>query len=158
MRKKILCFILTAALSLPGLSQSQDIHSSNKEFKVITILESIVPMGIGRSRIIDSKANLDSNEFTTQRTEEDRNPQREIKRKSLKTREVEETALLNFYSLPGINIENIASNDAMITSKINNLLNEGWTLQFVTSGVESDSGKGDGKGIFITRLYFSRSI
>ena len=158
MPSKFLSCILFLASSISGFSQNPATDYSKKEFKVITVLESIVPMGIGRSRIIDSNAELDAENFTTQRTEEDRNPQREIQRKSLKTREVEETALLNFYSLPGINIENIASNDALIGSKINNLLKEGWTLEFITSGVESDSGKDDGKGIFITRMYFSRIL
>ena len=33
---------------------------------------------------------------------------------------------------------------------------EGWELAFVTSAVESDAGKNDGKGIFITRYIFKR--
>jgi len=64
---------------------------------------------------------------------------------------------LNFYSGVGINFQNIASNDALISSKINEMLQEGWTLSFVTSGVESKAGETDGNGIFITRLFFSRS-
>ncbi len=56
----------------------------------------------------------------------------------------------------GINFQNIASNDALISSKINNLVNEGWELKFVLSGVESDAGNGDGNGIFITRFIFYR--
>ena len=39
----------------------------------------------------------------------------------------------------------------MITSKINAMIAEGWELAFVNSAVESDSGKGDNQGIFITR-------
>ena len=31
---------------------------------------------------------------------------------------------------------------------------EGWDLFNIVSGVESDAGKGDGDGIFITRFYF----
>ena len=63
---------------------------------------------------------------------------------------------MNFYSAVGINFQNIASNDALISSKINNLENEGWDLKFVLSGVESDAGKGDGTGIFITRFILYR--
>jgi len=37
-----------------------------------------------------------------------------------------------------------------------NIVSPGWELAFVTSGVESDAGKGDGKGIFITRFIFKR--
>ena len=36
------------------------------------------------------------------------------------------------------------------------MISEGWDLAFVTSAVESDGGKGDGKGIFITRFIFKR--
>jgi len=70
--------------------------------------------------------------------------------------EFEETKLLNFFSVAGINFQNIASNDALITSKINKLTKDGWKLTFVTSAVESDAGKDDGNGIFITRLIFMK--
>ena len=33
---------------------------------------------------------------------------------------------------------------------------QGWELMFVTSGVESDAGEKDGKGIFITRYIFKK--
>jgi hypothetical protein len=35
---------------------------------------------------------------------------------------------------------------------------EGWELAFINTGVESDAGKGDGQGLFITRYTFKRSI
>ena len=54
----------------------------------------------------------------------------------------------------GINFGNIASNDAVITAKINSLAAEGWSVAFVSSACESDAGKDDGKGIFITRIFF----
>jgi hypothetical protein len=53
-------------------------------------------------------------------------------------------------------VQNVASNDAMISSKVNAMVAEGWELVFVTSGVESDAGKDDGKGIFITRYIFKK--
>jgi hypothetical protein len=56
----------------------------------------------------------------------------------------------------GINFQNIASNDALIISKLNEMDAQGYDLAFVTSGVESDSGKDDGQGIFITRFYFKK--
>ena len=64
--------------------------------------------------------------------------------------------MLNFYNIGGIRFQNIAANDAIITSKINAMVAEGWELAFVTSAVESDSGKGDGSGIFITRYIFKK--
>lgn len=47
--------------------------------------------------------------------------------------------------------KNIAANDAIMTSKINAMIAEGWEMAFINTGVESVGGKGDNKGIFITR-------
>lgn len=143
----ILFFMLLSIFSLDAKAQ---------EMKVVTIVESIVPGGLGRSRIIEAKEVLDAKTLTTTRVDGKKSDQDDIKRSDAKIENFDETKLLNFYSLVGINFQNIASNDAAITSKINDLLREGWQLQFVTSGVESDAGKSDGNGIFITRLYFKK--
>ncbi len=127
-----------------------------QEFKVITIVESIVPMGVGRSRIIEHQEPADYTEFTTERTDGKKSKQKGVKRSEAKIGKFSETKLLNFYSGVGINFQNIASNDALISSKINEMVSNGWKLTYVTSAVESNAGKGDGKGIFITRLYFSK--
>ncbi|OFX36154.1 MAG: hypothetical protein A2X08_03155 [Bacteroidetes bacterium GWA2_32_17] len=129
---------------------------SAQEFKVITTVESIVPMGIGRSRMIDNKQPMDYKKFTTERTDGKDSDQGKVDRTDAKIDNMEETKLLNFYSGVGINFQNIASNDAIIGSKLNEMAKEGWELMFVTSGVESDSGKDDGKGIFITRYVFRK--
>ncbi|NCO55487.1 MAG: hypothetical protein GW876_08830 [Bacteroidetes bacterium] len=130
--------------------------TSAQEFKVITTVESIVPMGIGRSRMIDNKQPMDYKKFTTERTGGKDSNQGKVDRTDAKIDNMEETKLLNFYSGVGINFQNIASNDAIIGSKLNEMAKEGWELMFVTSGVESDSGKDDGKGIFITRYVFRK--
>lgn len=127
-----------------------------QEYKVVTTVESVVPMGLGRSRIIDSTDTLDVADFTTERTDGKKSKQNQVSRSDAKINNFEETKLLNFYSAVGINFQNIASNDAMITAKINQLVRNGWKLQFVLSGVESDAGKDDGVGIFITRYIFYR--
>ena len=82
--------------------------------------------------------------------------QNKSKRSESKVENFDETKILNFYSAAGINFQNIASNDALLSSKVNTMIEEGWDLAFVTSGVESDAGKGDGTGIFITRFIFKR--
>ena len=56
----------------------------------------------------------------------------------------------------GINFQNIASNDALISDRITKLSAEGWSLEFVVSGVESDAGKQDGQGLYITRFIFKK--
>lgn len=127
------------------------------EYKVVTSVESIVPGGIGRSRIISEKEdNVDYEAYTTERTDGKKSKQSKVKRGDIKIDNFEETKLLNFYSLTGINFQNIASNDAVISNKINTLAAAGWELAFITSGAEADAGKGDGTGIFITRYVFKR--
>ncbi|MBN2597405.1 hypothetical protein [Labilibaculum sp.] len=148
---KKLLFIAIIALGFGFESQAQTV-----EYKVITSVESIVPMGIGRSRLIEEKDAIDAEAFTTERTDGKKSDQGDVKRSDAKVSKFAETKLLNFYSIAGINFQNIASNDALTSSKINKLSAEGWELAFVTSGVESDSGKGDGKGIYITRYIFKR--
>ena len=66
--------------------------------------------------------------------------------------------MLNFYNVAGIRFQNIATNDAIISSKLTTMISEGWDLAFVTSAVESDAGQKDGKGIFITRYIFKRRL
>ncbi|MDD7886850.1 hypothetical protein [Flavivirga sp. 57AJ16] len=130
--------------------------SAQVEYKVITSIESIVPNGLGRSRLISANEEKDYKEFTSTQTEED-NTRNKSKRGEIRVKGFDETKLLNFYNIGGIRFQNIAANDAIITSKINTMIEEGWELAFVTSAVESDSGKGDGKGIFITRYIFKRN-
>ena len=127
-----------------------------QEYMIVTTVESIVPAGIGRSRMIVQKDNLNVDDFTTTRTDGKKSSQKDVKRSDAKINNFDETKLLNFYSIAGINFQNIASNDALITDKINKLAKEGWRLMFVTSAVESDAGKDDNEGIFITRFIFMR--
>lgn len=127
-----------------------------QEYKIVTTVESIVPMGIGRSRIVDSQTSADYKALTTGRTDGKKSSQGDVKRDDVKIDNFEETKLLNFYSAVGINFQNITSNDAVVSSKLTELVQEGWSLVFVTSGVESDAGVNDGNGIFITRYIFKR--
>ncbi|MFT4833031.1 MAG: hypothetical protein ACI815_002695 [Psychroserpens sp.] len=130
-------------------------EGSAQQFKVITSVESIVPNGLGRSRIISANEEKDYKEFTSEQTEDD-NTRNKSDRGEIRVKNFEETKLLNFYNIGGIRFQNIAANDALISSKINAMVAEGWELAFVTSGVESEGGKGDGQGIFITRYIFKK--
>ena len=129
---------------------------SAQEYKVVTVVESIIPMGTGRSRIIESTSEVDVEAATTERVDGKKSDQGNVKRGDLKVDNFKETKLLNFFSAAGINFQNIASNDAMIADKITNLVADGWSLEFVLSGVESDAGKQDGQGLYITRLIFKK--
>ena len=147
--KKILLIAALAVLSVADVC-------AQAQYKVITTVESIVPMGIGRSRMIEAKSEINYNMFTTERNEGKDSKQGKIKRGDAKVDNLAETKMLNFYSGVGLNFQNIASNDAMITSKLNEMAQEGWKLLTVVSGVESDAGDKDGKGIFITRYIFMK--
>jgi hypothetical protein len=126
------------------------------EYKIVTSVESIVPGGIGRSRIIENGQEVNYTDFTTTRTK-DGKEKTSKNRGDVKIDELKESTLVNFYSMVGINFQNIASNDAMMTSMLNAHSKEGWELTHIASGVESDAGKGDGNGIFITRYYFRKA-
>ena len=127
-----------------------------QEYKIVTTVESIVPMGLGRSRMVDAQNSSDYKTFTTERTDGKTSSQDDVKREDIKIDNFQETKLLNFYSAVGINFQNITSNDSVVSSKLTELANEGWSLVFVTSGVESDAGHHDNNGIFITRYIFKR--
>ena len=96
-------------------------------------------------------------DYTTTQSEDD-NTRNKSKRKDIRLKEFDETKLLNFYNMAGIRFQNIAANDALISSKLTTMLAQGWDLVFVTSAVESDAGKEDKQGIFITRYIFKRKI
>ena len=102
------------------------------EYRQFSTIESIVPGGLGRSRVIIS-------DQVDQEVGKD---------------------LLNFYSMVGINFKNIANNDRIIVETINQYVKEGWALHTVTAGVQSPGGKdaGSGNGIFITRYLFRKEL
>ncbi len=133
------------------------VFSAQIEYKVFTTIESIVPMGVGRSRIVENTQSVDVDNFTTERIDGKKSEMKDVKRGDAKIDNFKETKLLNFYSGVGINMQNIASNDALISDKMNKLAADGWELVTISSGVESDAGDGDGKGIFITRYIFKRA-
>lgn len=149
---KLILILLIAILS----NQSILAQETPKSFKVVTIVESIIPGGLGRSRMIENTSSTDIDQFTTERNSGTDSKQGRVKRKEIKVDDLNETKMLNFYSLTGINFQNIASNDALIEAKMTGLARNGWKLMLMTSGVESNAGAQDGEGIFITRMVFSK--
>ena len=144
-------FALMLGLGLTHVSNAQQGY----EFTSFTVIESIIPNGLGRSRIIQATEARDYKEFTSVRSEED-NDRNKSDRGEIRVKNFEETKILNFYNLGGIRFQNIAANDAVVNSKVNAMFEAGWELVTITAGVESDSGKEDGEGIYITRFYFKR--
>jgi len=133
-----LCTILVLFL-LPLNSKAQT-RGIVWEYQIITAVESVIPGGLGRSRLLLS----DDGGV------------------------LEEYKMENFFSLIGINFKNIKANDLLVVQKFNELGEEGWELSQTVSGVysksdisvtDSKSGVGtsaSGEGIFITRYIFRR--
>lgn len=97
------------------------------QYKQISTVESIIPGGLGRSRILSTD----------------------------QSGTVIEKELKNFYSFVGINFGNIANNDDVIVSRINEITNEGWELYQTNTGVSNEK---NGGGIFITRYVFRKAM
>ena len=123
--KILVAFILVSILGFYGFKQSDE--QKKTSWLQITAVESVVPAGIGRSRMIS----IDQNG------------------------KMEEIKMKNFFSIAGINFGNIRENDLKITTKIQELSNDGWELYDVTSGVFSGN-ENNSNGIFITRYLFKK--
>lgn len=157
--ERLILVSILAVVTMYSTSAQDEMETEEPQYeiRVITSVESIVPLGLGRSRIISANKNHDYREFSSEQTKAD-NTRNKSKRKDIRVKEFEETKLLNFYNVGGIRFQNIAANDAVISSKLTSMIAEGWDLIFVASAVESDAGESDGQGIFITRYIFKRKI
>ncbi len=155
MKKNYSMFTLVALITAGTLLWSFRASDAPTQFTSFTVVESIVPGGAGRSRIIHVNEEKDYKEFTKVKTNEDKG-RNKSKRGDIRSFNYDETKLLNFYNMGGIRFQNIAANDALINSKVKAMLADGWEIVNISAGVESNSGKDDGAGIFITRFYFKK--
>ena len=152
MKKIYLLFIISIILTT-GVS------AQKYEFNIVTVIESIIPGGLGRSRMITPTVSVNYKDFLTIRETGSKKKNNSV-RGDIRIKDFEETKLLNFFSVVGIRFENIASNDAMVVSKLNDMSLKGWELFSVNTGVESYAGNksGDKSGLFITRYLFRRAV
>ena len=67
--------ILMGALALVAC-----FDAAAQEYKVVTVVESIVPGGMGRSRIVEATTEVDSDAATTERVDGKKSDQGKIKR------------------------------------------------------------------------------
>ena len=103
--------------------------SAKTQYMQLTTVESIIPGGIGRSKMITTKSD---GSFVEDNME-------------------------NFYSMVGINFGNIEANDKNIVGKLNSITADGWELVQVSTGTQSPSDKNN-QGIFLTRYLFKKAI
>jgi hypothetical protein len=132
MNRNLSIVICTAIIAIAGLFYAfipnKPATVGATKFMQVTTIESIVPGGMGRSKmLVTSDGGIAK----------------------------EEGDLENFYSLVGINFGNICKNEKQIVDKINALTADGWVLQHVTSGVQSPTDKGS--GIYCTRYLFAKA-
>lgn len=120
--------IAGAAIILTSIFAFKSDNRAEFEYMQISAIESVIPGGFGRSRLLTTDENGS----------------------------LIEKDLKNFYSVVGINFGNISNNDRLVMDRVNEYINEGWELEHITSGVQSptDGGK---SGIFITRYIFKRA-
>ena len=71
------------------------IQAQGYKYKIVTNIESIVPGGVGRSRIIENGTEVDYTQFTTIRTK-DGKEKTEKDRSDVKIDELKESTLVNF--------------------------------------------------------------
>lgn len=153
-----ICALIGFAAIITGFKSEEISTVQQYEYEIVTVVESVVPKGLGRSRMIAKTEVVDYNSSTTVRMEDgEKDKSKNDKRKDIRTKAFEETKLLNFYNIGGIRFNNIATNDAMVKSKLNQMTADGWELAFVTGGVES-SGDKDPNGIYLSRYIFKKPL
>mgnify|MGYP003682122217 CR=1 FL=1 len=148
-----ICFVVIIS-GFTTTYQTEQTTTPVYEFEMVTVVESLIQSGLGRSRMISETENVNYREATTIRKEDGEKDKSKKKRSEIRTQAFEETKLLNFYNVAGIRFNNIATNDAMVRSKLNEMSTQGWELFTVTSGVESADKERD--AIFITRYIFRK--
>lgn len=123
--------IAAAAFSFkPSPTTNQATGNTTYEYFQFSTIESVIPGGLGRSRILT--------------TDHDG--------------QVIEKDLKNFYSMVGLNFKNIANNDQAIVSRINDYSNQGWELMSVVTGSHAQTSDGNSSGgLFITRYLFRKA-
>ena len=126
MKKIVLTIvILTGIISLAN-AQETATKESPKKFMQVTTIESVIGGGFGRSKMIITKEDGSQ----------------------------EERDMENLFSLTGMNVKNIKSNESDILKILKTYTDEGWKIDQVIPLTLSPGDKGP--GIFMTRYLLSK--
>lgn len=123
-----LAFVLaTFAASRSAVAQAK----GGYQFLQMTTIESIVPGGLGRSRVL----------FTPE------------------WKGTKESSMENLFSLLGINMGNVRSNEELILRYVGEITADGWELYQTTPLTQTIQGAGgqSQQGIFLTRYLFRKT-
>ena len=86
-RFALVFFLLIGSMAV----QAQEMTTENfNEWRIVTVVESIVPMGLGRSRMIENMTDVNTEDFRTSRVNGKQSSQRTISRKELKVDKFDE--------------------------------------------------------------------
>lgn len=125
MKKTILSLIIIAGLATITMAQDAP-KETPKKFMQITTIESVIGGGFGRSKMLITKEDGSQDE-----------------------RDME-----NLFSLTGMNMKNIKSNESDILRALKTYTDQGWKIDQVTPLTLSPGDKGP--GIFMTRYLLSK--
>ena len=124
---KKLIIALVAVISFFQLSaQEQKSENTQQKFMQITTIESVIGGGFGRSKMIITKEDGSQ----------------------------EERDMENLFSLTGMNLKNIKSNESDILKALKTYTDDGWKIDQVTPMTLSPGDKGP--GIFMTRYLLAK--
>jgi hypothetical protein len=126
------CLRLLGMVVLLGslLARPAQAQTTTYQFLQMTTIESVVPGGLGRSRVL----------FTPE------------------WKGTKETTMENLFSLTGINLGNVRSNEEAIVRYLGELSADGWELYQTTPLTQVLNGTGgqSSQGIFMTRYLFRK--
>lgn len=127
-RRWILILVLLASI---GVAHSATAQPQSYQFLQMTTIESIVPGGLGRSRVL----------FTPE------------------WKGTREANMENLFSLLGINIGNVRSNEEIMLRYLSEISADGWELYQTTPLTQTIQGTGgqSQQGIFMTRYLFRKA-
>ncbi|WP_303310176.1 hypothetical protein [Hymenobacter sp. BT730] len=126
----VLALALTPLMPGPLAAKAVAGTAPSYTYMHMTTIESVVAGGLGRSRILFTP------EFKGQK----------------------EATLENLFSLTGININNVRTNEQAIVQLLNDITSEGWELvQAVPLTQTLQSAGTTGQGIFLTRYTFRKA-
>jgi|SRR5688572_212245 len=126
MQKMILTIVVFTCFTTLTVAQDVVTKESPKKYMQITTIESVIGGGVGRSVMVITK------EDGTQ----------------------EERDLENLFSMTGMNLKNIKSNESDIIKTLKSYTDNGWKIDQVTPLTLSPGERG--VGIFMTRYLLSK--
>jgi len=128
MKRMILILIVfTSFVNLANAQDATEKKEAPKKFMQVTTIESVVGGGFGRSKMVITK------EDGTQ----------------------EERDMENLFSMTGMNMKNIKSNESDILKTLKTYTDAGWKIDQVTPLTLSPAGSST--GIFMTRYLLSKT-